>query len=112
MQKRKNLYVILFAFLFGQAIQLVTNALAHYLYVSDPVMLCITTAIITVALVVLTAVFTLMDNDNLKDGEHTAMRPGGLYPIKKQPLNAEKTDLSRIQEEKIEETDINIFKGA
>ena len=112
MQKRKNLYVILFAFLFGQAIQLVTNALAHYLYVSDPVMLCITTAIITVALVVLTAVFTLMDNDSLKEGEHAAMRPGGRYPIKKQPLNAEKTDLSRIQEEKVEETDINIFKGA
>lgn len=112
MQKRKNLYVILFAFLFGQTIQLVTNALAHYLYVSDPVMLCITTAVITVSLVVLTAVFTLMDNDSFKEGEHTAMRPSGRFPIKNQPLNAEKTDLSRVPEEKVEETDINLFKEA
>lgn len=112
MQKRKNLYVILFAFLFGQAIQLVTNALAHYLYVSDPVMLCITTAIITVALVVLTAVFTLMDSPGIKEGEHTVMRPGGRYPIKNHPMNEEKTDLRDIPEENVDEIDINLFKGA
>ena len=110
MQKRKNLYVILFAFLFGQMVQLVTNALAHYLYVSDPVMLCITTAIITVALVVLTAVFTLMDNPNYSEGAHTAMRPGGRFPVKRPPLNAEKTDLSGIPEEDIDKIDINIFE--
>lgn len=67
--KKGNLWTVLFAFCFGQAIQLVTNAMAHYLYVSDPVMMCITVGIVTVALVILTAIFTLMGEQ--PEGEHT-----------------------------------------
>lgn len=71
---KKNLYLwtVLFAFLFGQVIQLVTNAMAHYLYVSDPVMMCIAVGIVTVALVILTAAFTLMDE---KTAAHEPSRP-------------------------------------
>ena len=76
MKKSTRLWTIMFAFLFGQAIQLVTIALAHYLYVSDPVMLCIAVAIVTVALVVMTAIFTLMDSNNEYPVNGLHQRPG------------------------------------
>lgn len=83
---KKNLWMVLFAFLFGQMVQLVTNALAHYLYVSDPVMLCVTIAIVTVALVVMTAVFTLMDNKEQPiNGLHQA-KPGRTDPTIVKPI--------------------------
>lgn len=61
--KKINLWTVLLAFAMGQAIQLVTVALSRYLYISDPVMVCIAVAIMTTALVVLTAIFTLMDRE-------------------------------------------------
>lgn len=69
--KKTQLWTVLFAFLFGQLIQLVTNAMAHYLYVSDPVTMCITVGIVTVALVVVTAMFTLMQPQENYDPAHT-----------------------------------------
>lgn len=63
MKKRTTLWIGLFAFVFGQLIQIITNAMAHYLYMSDPVLMCVTVGIVTVALVVMTAVFTLMEPD-------------------------------------------------
>ena len=112
MKNRKNLFVVVFAFLFGQAIQLVTNALAHYLYVSDPVMLCITTAIITVALVVMTAVFTLMDTPNDK-AEHTSARPGRRSTVTVPTImNGMKPNLADIPPEDIDKIDIDLFEDA
>lgn len=61
MKKETVVWIGILTFAIGQLIQLVTNAMAHYLYVSDPVMMCITVGIVTVALVVLTAIFTLME---------------------------------------------------
>lgn len=70
--KKLNLWAILIAFLLGQLIQLVTIALSRYLYISDPVMVCIAVAIMTTALVVLTAAFTLMGDkpDPTINGAH------------------------------------------
>lgn len=63
--KKTQLWTVLFAFVFGQLIQLVTNAMAHYLYVSDPVMMCLTVGVVTVALVVLTAIFVAMPQEKI-----------------------------------------------
>ena len=105
--KRQNLWTILIAFLFGQLIQLVTIALSRYLYISDPVMVCITVGIMTTALVVLTAVFTLMDQITAQEPAHMApQKPvvSGLKPIfNKRPVYD--TD-----PEDIDEVDRNIAK--
>ena len=113
---RKNLPVILFAFMFGQGIQLVTVALSRYLWISDPVMVCIVVAIMTTALVILTAVFTLMDEDGKFDvpkerpgAKHKALKiASGISPIsfgaKRPPLDTDPED--------IDEVDINLFKEA
>ena len=106
---KKNLWMILFAFLFGQTVQLVTNALAHYLYVSDPVMLCVTIAIVTVALVVMTAVFTLMDAPD--KAEHITARPGRRSTVTVPAImNGLKPNLTDIPPEDIDEIDINLFE--
>lgn len=113
--KRQNLWTILIAFLFGQGIQLVTISIAHYLYVSDPVMLCIAVAIVTVALVILTAVFTLMDE---KPAAHQPSRPYRrqynddatiIPPIffnneKRKPLDTDPEDIDEIDKMLAKET--------
>jgi len=81
--KRENLWKILLAFLMGQAIQLVTIALSRYLYISDPTMVCIAVAIMTTALVVLSAIFTLMEQITEHEPGHMATkRPvSGMKPV-------------------------------
>lgn len=106
MKKNIYLWTVLFAFLFGQAIQLVTNAMAHYLYVSDPVMMCITVGIVTVVLVTLTSMFTLMGAP--QNAEHARIRPRGndfsdvIPPVfvnaKRQPLDADPENIDEIDE--------------
>lgn len=114
MKKNIYLWTVLFAFLFGQAIQLVTNAMAHYLYVSDPVMMCITVGIVTVVLVALTAIFTLMDAPN---GVHEPSRPYQrqynddatiIPPIffnnnKRKPLDTDQEDIDEIDKNNAKE---------
>lgn len=105
--KKLNLWAVLLAFLFGQAIQLVTIALSRYLYISDPVMVCITVGIMTTALVVLTAIFTLMDREpeNPINGAHYRPAPNNANTaaIKaifrkdwRPPLDVEKEDIDEI----------------
>ena len=60
MKKEILIWIGVFTFVLGQIIQLITCSMAHYLYVSDPVMMCVTVGIVTSALVVLTVLFTLM----------------------------------------------------
>lgn len=82
--RRQNLWKILMAFLFGQLIQLITVALSRYMYISDPVFVCITVGIMTTALVVMTAIFTLMDQAAENEPAHMApSKPvvPGLKPI-------------------------------
>lgn len=103
MKKSTQLWTILFAFVFGQLIQLVTNAMAHYLFVSDPVMMCITVAIVTVALVIMTAVFTLMGDDvqsahvtrPKSGGAHNVVLPVGIFG-KRPPLDTDPEDIDEI----------------
>lgn len=107
--KRENLWKILLAFLMGQAIQLVTIALSNYLYISDPAMVCIAVAIMTTALVVLTAIFTLMDsNDDV--GEHYAEPIKGSvnYDAVKRMLENRKSCIHKTDEEDIDEIDANV----
>lgn len=112
--RRQNLWTVLLAFLFGQAIQLVSIALSRYLYISDPVVVCITVAIMTTALVVLTAVFTLMDkeNENPINGAHyrPAQNNVNSAAIKatfrkdwRPPLDVDKEDIDEIDENNAKE---------
>jgi hypothetical protein len=109
--KRQNLWTILFAFLFGQGIQLLTNAVAHYLYVSDPVMLCITVAVVTIALVILTAVFTLMDSEkgsNLERPQTRSTNANIIPPIfmdRRPPLDTDPEDIDDIDKNIRKEND-------
>ena len=102
MKKSTQLWTILFAFLFGQLIQLVTNAMAHYLYVSDPVMMCIAVAIVTVALVILTAVFTLMDAEQKSNHVRPQQNnsPKSVIPPifidQRKPLDTDPEDVDKI----------------
>ena len=108
--KKLDLWAILFAFLFGQAIQLVTIALAHYLYVSDPVMLCIAVGIVTVALVVMTAIFTLMDINNNEypvNGLHQRSVNNINQKTVKAILAGERRPMLDTDEEDIDEIDRN-----
>lgn len=99
--KKMQLWITMFAFLFGQLIQLVTNAMAHYLYVSDPVTMCITVGIVTVALVVLTAVFTLMPPQADYDPAHTRRQKNDkiadiippIFMDKRAPLDTDPIDI-------------------
>lgn len=59
--KHPNLIGLFLAFSAGQLIQLLTNAVAHNLYVSDPVLLCLTVGIAVTVMVVLASMFTLME---------------------------------------------------
>ena len=106
--RRQNLWAILIAFLFGQLIQLVTIALSRYLYISDPVMVCITVGIMTTALVVLTAVFTLMDQMAAQEPAHMAPQKPvvpGLKPIlNKRPIyDTDPEDIDEIDKNNTEE---------
>lgn len=102
MKKRIQLWTILFAFLFGQLIQLVTNAMAHYLYVSDPVVMCVTVGIVTVTLVIITAMFTLMDEPRESNATHRSASTGAhsrVFPIfmeKRPPLDTDPEDIDAI----------------
>lgn len=104
--KKTQLWTVLFAFLFGQLIQLVTNAMAHYLYVSDPVTMCITVGIVTVALVVLTAVFTLMPPQEDYDPAHTRRQKNDkiadiippIFMDKRAPLDTDPIDIDEEDE--------------
>ena len=108
--KRQHLWTILIAFLFGQGIQLVTIAIAHYLYVSDPVMLCIAVAIVTVALVILTAVFTLMDTEPKSNHVRPQMNnsPKSVIPPifidQRKPLDTDPEDIDEIDKMLAKET--------
>ena len=101
--KQQNLWTILIAFLFGQLIQLVTVSMAHYLYVSDPVMVCIAVGIMTTAVVVLSSVFTLMENGT---GEHRKRQTGinALHPVyygKRPPLDTEPENVDEIDAQRV-----------
>lgn len=111
MKKSTQLWTILFAFLFGQLIQLVTNAMAHNLYVSDPVMMCITVAIVTVALVIITAMFTLMGEPQqtpngigrpVTGGAHRKVLP--IIMDKRPPFDTDPEDIDKIDKEIAKET--------
>ena len=70
--KHPNLVGLFLAFSAGQVIQLLTNAMAHNLYVSDPPLLCLTVGIVATVVVVLAAVFTLMEKeDGMQTAAHT-----------------------------------------
>lgn len=108
--KRQHLWTILTAFLFGQGIQLVTIAISHYLYVSDPVMMCIAVAIVTVALVILTAVFTLMDaepkSNHVRPQQNNSPK-SVIPPIfidQRKPLDTDPEDVDKIDKMLAKET--------
>lgn len=105
MKKTTQLWVILFAFLFGQLIQLVTNAMAQYLYVSDPVIMCLTVGIVTVALAVTTSIFTLMDTEKqpMTYAQHVQRNSDGFNKVipkvfapgaKRPPLDTDPVDIT------------------
>lgn len=108
--RRQNLWAIFIAFLFGQLIQLVTIALSRYMYISDPTMVCISVGIMTTALVVLTSIFTLMDQAAENSPAHMApSKPvvPGLKPIlNKRPIydtdpeNIDEVDRNNAKEQK------------
>lgn len=106
--RRQNLWAIFIAFLLGQLIQLVTVALSRYMYISDPVFVCITVAIMTVALVVLASIFTLMDQAAENEPAHAApprrVIPG-LKPIyNKRPVyDTDPEDIDEIDKNNAEE---------
>lgn len=110
--KRQNLWTILIAFLFGQLIQLVTVALSHYLYVSDPVMVCIAVAVMTTALVIITAVFTLMDTTVI-NAAHAPMHPRQntasiippIFMDKRKPFDIDAEDIDEIDKNTTKETE-------
>lgn len=112
--KRENLWKILLAFLMGQAIQLVTIALSNYLYISDPAMVCIAVAIMTTALVVLTAIFTLMDSTEQDIGSHYAKpdEKNVNYKAVKRMLEDRKPRVYAADPEDIDEIDANVANEA
>ena len=109
MKKRTQLWIILFAFLFGQLIQLLTCAMAQYLYVSDPVMMCATVGIVTVILAVTTSVFTLMNTEEEKvtysqakhrqsDGMNRVIKPIFKNAREGLPLDTDSIDITKEDE--------------
>ena len=100
MKKSTQLWTILFAFLFGQLIQLVTVALAHYMYISDPVAVCITVGILTVAVVVLSSIITLMGSEQIGAQHTVKTKPRNVVlPIsfdKRPPLDTDPEDIDKI----------------
>jgi len=110
--KKINLWAVLLAFLMGQAIQLVTISLSRYLYVSDPVMVCIAVAIMTTSLVVLTAIFTLMDKESeytingvhARPAQNTAPTTKAVFRKDwRPPLDTDEEDIDEIDKNNAEE---------
>lgn len=62
--KHPNLIGLFIAFMAGQAIQLLTCAMAHNLYVSDPVLMCVTVGVVATVVVILASIFTSMENES------------------------------------------------
>lgn len=107
--KQQNLLSILLAFLIGQAIQLVTVALGRYLYVSDIVVVCIAVAIMTTAVVVLSSVFTVMEN-SVQGAHRKTFGPNPLRPVsyaKRPALDTDPEDIDEIDKNMVKD----LFKG-
>jgi len=108
--KQQNLFSILLAFLIGQAIQLVTVALGRYLYVSDIVVVCIAVAIMTSAVVVLSSVFTTMENGVAGSHARKTFGPNPLRPVsyaKRPALDTDPEDIDEIDKNTVKD----LFKG-
>lgn len=106
--KHPNLIGLFIAFTAGQVIQLLTCAMAHNLYVSDPVLMCLTVGVVATVVVILASIFTMMENgEKMEDSAmHTAKLKrddiGELIPPiffnnnKRKPLDTDPEDIDEI----------------